>query len=175
MWFHLGHPNSPLSHPDLTRRVFFHSPVSDRYMEEFQRHINPYECLWWPLEMMRPFVDFRRILTQIDGCGEKGAGSSKTQRVLVLRGEADRLMTRPVMERLTDALRVAMGVLLRERKIDAAAEDDGVSPVPGGGGMDDNKGSGVRLCVVPGVGHHMQNDVGWEVGAQKLLEFSQQL
>lgn len=59
MWFHLGHPNSPLSHPSLTRRVFFHGPVSDAYMEEFQSHINPYECFWWPLAMMRPFASFR--------------------------------------------------------------------------------------------------------------------
>jgi pimeloyl-ACP methyl ester carboxylesterase len=167
MFFHGGHPNSPLSHPALTRRVFFHGPVSDTYIEEFQRHINPYECFWWPLTMMRPFTSFPQILTQISGWGE---GSSS--RVLVLRGEYDRLMTLPVMEKLANTFRTTFSQLVREKKIESKEET--VATIPGVGGRD-TEGDGVRLCVVPGAGHHMQNDVGWEVGAQKLLEFYQQL
>ncbi|KAB5583381.1 Alpha/Beta hydrolase protein [Coniochaeta sp. 2T2.1] len=169
MWFHLGHPNSPLSHPALTRRVFFHGAVSDAYMEEFQRHINPYECFRWPLSMMKPFTSFPRILGQISGWDEHGGA-----RVMVLRGEYDRLMTLPVMEKLTGAFREAYRQLVRvtDKKIDWRREDE--ASFAGAGG-EDTQADGVRFCCVPDAGHHMQNDVGWEVGAQKLLDFYEQL
>lgn len=31
--------------------------------------------------------------------------------------------------------------------------------------------NGVRLAFVEGAGHHLQNDVTWEDGAEKLLNF----
>lgn len=161
MWLHLGHPNSPLSHPTLTRRVFFHGSVSDSYMEEFQRHINAYECLWWPLQMMRPFVDFSRIVTHIDGWG-----STKAPRVLILSGEHDKLMTQPIMERLADTFRRALDHAATLKKVDTTRHEL-VADV--------DHEDGVRLAVVPGTGHHMQNDIGWKFGAQKLFEFTQQI
>jgi hypothetical protein len=164
---HLGHPNSPLSHPALTRRIFFHGPLSDTYLEEFQRHMNPYECFWWPLTMARSFASFPRILMQIHGWGR-----DNSSRVLVLGGECDKLVMLPVMKKLADAFRGTYCRLVKEKKIDAGKVSAG--PLAGAGG-EDTQADGVRFCVVPGAGHHMQNDIGWEVGAQKLLEFYQQL
>jgi pimeloyl-ACP methyl ester carboxylesterase len=168
MWFHGGHPNSPLSHPALTRRVFFHGPVSDVYLNEFQRHINPYECFWWPLTMMRSFTSFPRILTHIHGWEKNNSA-----RVLVLRGEYDKLMTMPVMKQLAQAFRKTYRDMVLEKKIDAGQV--ALTDPPTDTGAGDAQTLGVRFCVVPDAGHHMQNDVGWEVGAQKLLEFYEQL
>jgi len=61
--------------------------------------------------------------------------------------------------------------LLESRKIDGQVEED---QIEGKGDMD-NVAQGVRQCFVPGAGHHLQNDVMWEVGAKKLLDFYEQL
>lgn len=116
--------------------------------------------------MMKPFTSFPRILSQITGW-DKGNSS----RVLVLRGEYDILMTLPVMQRLANAFRTTLRQLVEEKKIDAKKE---YVPVAGPSG-EDVDADGVRSCVVPDAGHHMQNDVGWEVGANKLLDFYRQL
>lgn len=110
---------------------------------------------------------FPRILTQVHGWEKCGSA-----RVLVLRGEHDKLMTFAVMNKLANVFRQAHGHLVREKKVDA--EEDYAGPIAAAGGNDD-QADGVRFCTVPGTGHHMQNDIGWEVGAQKLLEFYQQL
>lgn len=119
--------------------------------------------------MMKPFTSFPRILGQISGWDEHGGA-----RVMVLRGEYDRLMTLPVMEKLTGAFREAYRQLVRvtDKKIDWRREDE--ASFAGAGG-EDTQADGVRFCCVPDAGHHMQNDVGWEVGAQKLLDFYEQL
>lgn len=172
MLFHGWHPNSPLSHPALTRRVFFSDAVSDSYVLRFQTHINAYESFLWPLGMMVPFANAATIIRRIVGWGQAGG-----QRILVLAGGRDRLMTMDVMEKLASFYREPARLLLRDKKLDAVDEYVGQSDVEKesakrGGDIDSD---GVRLCVVPSAGHHMQNDVEWEIGAQKLLAFYGQL
>jgi len=93
MIFHGWHPNSPLLHPLLTKRAFFSNGISDSYLLEFQKNICPYESFLWPLGMMRPFTNTESIVQQISGWGSG-------QRVLVMSGTEDKLMTIPVMQRL---------------------------------------------------------------------------
>ena len=169
MLFHGWHPNSPLSHPALTRRAFFSDAVSDSYVARFQMHINAYESFLWPLGMMAPFANAATIVRRVAGWGQGGG-----QRILVLAGGRDRLMTVDIMEKLAGFYRQPLRLLIRDKKLDAV---DG--PVEDGEnsskrGVDTN-GDGVRFCVVPSAGHHMQNDVEWEVGAEKLLAFYRQL
>jgi len=57
MLLHAWHPNSPLSHPALTRRVFFGPAQSDAYVVAFQRRTCRYESFLWPLGMAYPFAD----------------------------------------------------------------------------------------------------------------------
>lgn len=170
--FHGWHPNSPLSHPALTRRAFFSDAVSDSYVTQFQKHINAYESFLWPLGMMVPFANAATVIRKVTGWDR---GSS--QRILVLAGGRDRLMTRDVMDKLADFYRRPLRLLSRNKKLDAAdgsshqveSEESSVRR-----GMDTD-GDGVRLCVVSSAGHHMQNDAEWEVGAEKLLMFYHQL
>ncbi|KAK0634957.1 Alpha/Beta hydrolase protein [Bombardia bombarda] len=167
MVLHGWHPNSPLSHPALTRRVFFSEKQSDAYVERFQKLICPYESFIWALGMGRPFANPQKLLAQISS-----TRNTTGQGVLVLCGGADKIMTLPVMETLAGFYRKAYSSLESQKKSDA--NEHVVEPIPGDGGQD-TAGHGVRLCVVPGAGHHLQNDVQWEAGAHKLFEFYEQL
>lgn len=138
MLLHGGHPNSPLSHPMLTKHIFFSDAIATPYLLQFQRRLGRYESLLWPFSMMRPFAEPAAILGQIRNDAEA--------KVLVMAGSGDRLMTGPVMEKLAGAYR------------DAARKLDG-------------ENGAVELYFVQGAGHHLQNDVPWESGARRLLEF----
>lgn len=166
MVFHGWHSNSPLSHPFLTRRAFFSDQYPEEDLIEFQRHSNRYESFLWPLGMMYPFVNARRLLGGIRGWGH---GS---ERILIMAGTGDKLMTQGVQVKAAKTYRDAFSALVDEKKID---EDSGsVRKLEGEGGKD-NGGCGVRLAWVPGAGHHVQNDVQWKVGAAKLLAWLGQL
>ena len=166
MIFHGWHPNSPLSHPTLVRNVFFSKQLPGSYVETFMQRINPYESFLWSLGMGSRFVNPQTVLQQISHWG--GAG----QRVMVLAGGEDKIMTAPQMQRLAGFYRTAFASLVGQKKLDAEVSEPKSIP---GEGDENTAGHGVRYCVVPGAGHHLQNDVMWEVGAQKLLEFYKQL
>ncbi|KAL2127436.1 hypothetical protein VTI74DRAFT_10747 [Chaetomium olivicolor] len=165
MIFHLWHPNSPLAHPVLTRQAFFSNDQTDAYVEAFQARMNPYESFLWALGMSRPFVDAQNIVSQITSWG-RGQG------IMVMVGEVDKLTTPSILSNLAKLYRDAFSSLVKRKRLDA--EDDEVVPLPGEGGRD-TIGHGVRFGLVPNAGHHLQNDVTWEIGAQKLLAFYQQL
>ncbi|KAL2260058.1 hypothetical protein VTK26DRAFT_6077 [Humicola hyalothermophila] len=166
MIFHGCHPNSPLSHPVLIRRAFFSERLSDTYVERFQERLSPYGSFLWPLGLAKTFVNPLKMLTRITRWGNTG------QKILVLCGTIDKVMTLPITESLTNTYRKAHIALVQQNKLES--NDGGVQSVPGDGGQD-HAGQGVRFCVVPGAAHHLQNDVTWEVGAQKLLAFYEQL
>jgi pimeloyl-ACP methyl ester carboxylesterase len=165
MIFHLWHPNSPLSHPALTRRAFFSNEQTDAYVEDFQDKASPYESFIWALGMTKPFINQQNVLSQITGW-------DKGQRVMVLSGELDKIMTLPIMEDLAQTYRTTYSSMIREKQLQG--EDVEVTPLDAEE-YGDNNGHGVRYCVVPKAGHHLQNDVPWEVGAGKLLAFYEQL
>jgi hypothetical protein len=169
MVFHLWHPNSPLSHPAMTRRAFFSDEQTDAYVEAFQDKASPYESFIWALGMTKPFINQQNVLSQITGWG---SGSGNGQSVMVLSGELDKIMTLPIMEDLGHTYRTTYSSMVQEKRLQG--EDAEVVPISGEGDRD-NTGHGVRYCLVPRAGHHLQNDVTWEIGAQKLLAFYEQL
>lgn len=166
MIFHGWHPNSPLSHPALTRRIFFSNELSDAYVNAFQSRSSPYESFLWPLGMSYPFADPQRVLGQISSWGRAPQG------LMVLYGGIDVIMNKTQMEKLGQFYRTAFSALVGKEKL--GAEDRGVTSLAGEVG-ETSVGHGVRVGVVPGAGHHLQNDVTWEIGAKKLLEFYDQL
>lgn len=66
--------------------------------------------------------------------------------VLVMAGEQDKLMTPDVTRNTAAFYKAALSA-----------------------------GKGVRMELVEGAGHHLQNDVQWEDGAQRLLDWYRQL
>ncbi|KAK0626383.1 Alpha/Beta hydrolase protein [Immersiella caudata] len=166
MIFHLWHPNSPLSHPALTRRVFFSEELDGEYVERFQEKASPYESFLWIMGMRKTFVNPQTVLSQISSWGRS------RQSMMILRGEVDKIMPKDEMDKLAGFYRKAFSGLVAQKKLDV--EDTDVQPISGDGGQD-NAGHGVRISMVPKAGHHMQNDITWEAGAQKLLDFYNQL
>ncbi|CCC05271.1 unnamed protein product [Sordaria macrospora k-hell] len=49
MILHGWHPNSPLSHPSLVRRIFFSDQLPESYLLRFMSFMNRYESFLWPL------------------------------------------------------------------------------------------------------------------------------
>ncbi len=162
MVFHGWHPNSPLSHPALTKAVFFSRDVSDSYVLGFQRQICSYESFLWPVGMLGPFANPRTVVQQISGWG-------RHPRLLIMAGTEDRLMTPPVMQELAATYRDAFRQLASEKMTEAQGSESVKEEALG------NSGQGVRLCLVRGAGHHLQNDIQWEDGAGQLFEFYNQL
>jgi hypothetical protein len=139
MIFHLWHSNSPLSHPKLTQRAFFGDEFPLSAVVPFQRRMNRYEAYLWPFSMMYSFTSASTIMKHIRNDG------TSSEKVLVMAGTQDKLMTEPVSQKTAEYYREA-----------GTGERDGV-----------------RLCFVEGAGHHLQNDVQWEDGAEKLFDFYQ--
>ena len=137
MIFHLWHSNSPLSHPILTQRAFFGDKYPLSAVVPFQRHMNRYESYLWPFSMMYQFTSASTILKHIRNDGDSG------EKVLVMAGSQEKLMTGPVSHKTAKYYREA-GTKKRDE---------------------------VRLRFVEGAGHHLQNDVQWEDGAEKLFDF----
>ncbi|KAK3997089.1 Alpha/Beta hydrolase protein [Cladorrhinum sp. PSN332] len=187
MLFHFSHPNSPLSHPTLTRRAFFSPSYPESSLLKFQSQTSRYESYLWPFGMMRPFTDPFRLLSQITSLRTTTTTTTTTgtkkggEKILVLAGELDKLMTPGVMRDLAGMYRAAYTTLVKQKKVDSEGEEEeeeGEVKSIGGegeGNEKDSAGAGVRLVFVPGAGHHLQNDVTWEIGARKLVEFYRQL
>ncbi|KAI0452938.1 Alpha/Beta hydrolase protein [Xylaria acuta] len=165
MIFHGWHSNSPLSHPVLVKRAFFSRDYDEDKLADFQSHLNRYESFLWPLGMIFRFVDPKRVLRSISGWG-------LSNRVLIMAGTEEKLMTKPVQEKAAETYRTAFSELVRETRLDA--KDVTIHALAGEGGLD-NAGHGVELAWVPGAGHHLQNDTTWEIGAEKLLAFLRRL
>ncbi|WYZ36685.1 hypothetical protein EsH8_II_000191 [Colletotrichum jinshuiense] len=165
MLFHGWHPNSPLSHPFLVKQAFFGDQMPESGVLKFQKHVNRYESFLWPISMMKPFVRATDIITSIGGWGT-------SERIMILTGAQDKLMTHGVMTKMAAFYRDAFAELVRAKKLDAKVYE--VKRLSGEGDEDDEE-NGVTLAWVPGAGHHLQNDVMWEVGAKKLLGFYEQL
>ncbi|ROT43452.1 alpha/beta-hydrolase [Sodiomyces alkalinus F11] len=176
-----GHPNSPLSHPALTKQSFFSGGVSDAKVLDFQTRMCRYESFLWPISMLRPFVHVEDVVGSIQGWGGY-PGSGMTARVLVMTGTEDKLTTPHIMKRVAIAYRNALSRLVDTEKTHAEenhrnieANDEGEDDDESQNHHERDERHGVWFTLVPGAGHHLQNDVPWEVGAKRLLEFYERL
>jgi len=142
-----------LSHPALVRRAFFSPRVSEPFVENFLAHSAPYEAYLWPMSMLRPFARAADILRQIVSPAKGHQQQGNNKKLLVLAGEVDAIVRTTVCRKLATTYEVAS---VQELGHDTAH-------------------TGVQYIVVAGLGHHLQNDLGWEDGAQQLLEWYQQL
>ncbi|KAF2838796.1 alpha/beta-hydrolase [Patellaria atrata CBS 101060] len=144
-WIHFMHPNSPLSSRRLVKQAFFCDAYPDERVDEFAKEMSYYESYLWPIGMMfGSFVNVKNILQQIVGWGIG-------ERVLILAAENDRLMSVEQMQRAADTYRTGVTDLVGTKKLET-------------------KRQGVRFGLVRGAGHHLQNDLQWEDGAEKFLD-----
>lgn len=169
---HLQHPRSPLSSTKLVKRAFFCDAFPDDHVAEFEKWMPEYESLAWPIGMMYPFLTAKEVLGGIDGL-EKGG-----ERVMVMAGTADRLMSPDIMSKMAQGYREALVELGRERQFvpDEAPKlaSETIVSKDGYEARIEHLG-GVQLAMVDGAGHHLQNDLQRQVGGQALLNFVGQL
>ena len=173
---HLQHPRSPLSSTRLVRRAFFSPSFPDSEVRNFEQWMSHYESLAWPIGMMRRFTSIESTLRHVSGW------RSGSDRVVVIAGGKDRLMSVKLMRRIVveyhdgagrmaltgvDNQSSAEEVTKPEYVADDVELDDGQDVV--------SRGNGVRFCAVGGAGHHLMNDLQLERGAEMLVEFLKQL
>ena len=94
-------------------------------------------------------------------------GASSGQKVLVVAGRRDKLMGTKLMKEMADEYRDAHRELVGEKKLNVEGRETSL-------GQRETAEQGVRYVELDAA-HHMQNDVGWEEGAERLAEFWAQL
>ncbi|EXJ87162.1 hypothetical protein A1O3_04121 [Capronia epimyces CBS 606.96] len=144
--FHLQHPRSPLSHPSLVHRAFFSAECPMSVAEDFSHWMPKYESVRWPGGMASRFVDVHRVLANILGGGDGGR-----IKVLIMAGEKDKMVS---LDLVTQT---------------AAEYRQGVSESKG------SEDRGIEMTITPGAGHHLQNDVQRDEGAEQLAAFLERL
>jgi len=166
--FHGLHPRSILLTTTQVRRIFFSSqyPDDDDKLEDFIQYLAESEAVFWALGMTSKFVDFRRVVQNIAGWG---GGKLDGERILIMGGELDILMDPQMIHRLAKDYRNTARDSMGE-KVDRI-NDVGYSEEA----YTEDREDGVRVVIVKGAGHHVQNDLQWEVGAQRVVDFLQQL
>ncbi|KAF2428921.1 alpha/beta-hydrolase [Tothia fuscella] len=159
---HFGNPMSPLSSTRLVKNAFFCDDCPNEKVAEFRKRTPPFESFAWPNGLMSRFASPIKILQRINGWGDG-------ERLLVLAGEKDIMVTVKINEKSTEEYRDAFKELVQIKKIDAKIEH--VTEVDDS----ESRGEGVVLSIVKGAGHHMQNDLQWEDGVERLYRFYDQL
>lgn len=175
---HLQHPNSLLSTPNLVHGAFFGSSFPQSRVPEFMQWMAPYESMGWPMGMAGDFSAWRRdqpswlsvhdILRNIECTDQTGSGD----RICILIGGEDMMFDPTIYERQVAEYRQAIEAGLPDGGRDGVA-DHGFEKEVDGASV--SSSGGVRLVVIKGAGHHVQNDVQCDVAADALINFLEQL
>ncbi|KAG9236156.1 Alpha/Beta hydrolase protein [Amylocarpus encephaloides] len=150
----LWHPRSPLSSTSLVHGAFFSQEFPTAKVQEFELQMPEYESMVWPLGFMLPLAKVHRVVRAIIGWKNNGT------RLLVVAGEKDKLMALPIMQKLAVTYREAIRKML------------GVAPCVE---ENANEETPLPLAIVKGSGHHIQNDLYWEDGANQIMSFLEKL
>jgi hypothetical protein len=129
----------------------------------------------WPLQCLFRFVSGPDVLSSIVdwnwGAGEETA--SKPSRLFVLAAEHDVLCTPEICEDAAlryraafQELRAAREGISHSKSSEIGKNSARTHPSTQAEGQID--GDGVRFCIVPGLGHHLQNHLEWERGAVEI-------
>jgi pimeloyl-ACP methyl ester carboxylesterase len=178
IWFH-WHPSSPLSTPRLVHGRFFGSQYPMSSVPEFMKWMPFYESMGWPMGQMGGFwawlrgrpqwLDVRSIIPNISDANT----NDRKDAVCVMVGDQDVLMDLKMSEQSAAGYREALPGKADSQKLDSASRfSSSLSSSIKGTTMD--SAGGVRLVVVEGAGHHLQNDVQRDAGAEALLQFVRQ-
>ena len=165
------HPRALLPTTVHVRRLFFSPQYPNDKLEDFNQYLAESESMVWVLGMIPKFADFQ-IVVQRSIIG-LGGSEPKGERILILVGEHDVLMDVQMMRRLAMRYRDAVKQSIGENG-ESHVGSDGANQADTEA-YTENRGDGVRTVVVKGAGHHVQNDLQWEVGAQRVADFLQQL
>lgn len=166
------HPRTLLLTTTQARRIFFSPQYPSDKLEKFARYFSESESMVCVLGMIPKFVDFRSVVQRsivgLGGC------KPESERILILVGELDVFMDVRTMHRLAKRYREAVRHSIDENGEARVSSFEGHEADREQTYMED-RGDGVRMVVVKGAGHHVQNDLQWEVGVERVVDFLQQL
>ncbi|KAF2219944.1 Alpha/Beta hydrolase protein [Elsinoe ampelina] len=149
IYWHLFHARSPLSSTALVKNAFFCDEYPIEKIPALEKLMAPYESMLWPSSMFWRFISIRKVLGNVNVAVGRPS-------VLVMAAEKSRLMDPAMMRRAADEY--AMGirdVLLEEDKEVSASQ----------------VAQTVSYELIRGAGHHLQNDLQWRDGAEKMAKF----
>lgn len=152
------------------RRAWFSPEYPSDKLQEVMKYMPEIETFFCGIELCFPFASCRHIVQNLLGWS---ADKLESQKILVISGSADKLMDPSTMRQLSKCYRDAIQYVMPERAspvIDTAGDEDNTGKL-----FEENQGSGIRMVVVNGAGHHIQNDIQWEIGAERVADFLQQL
>lgn len=156
--------------------AFFTSNTPTPVVKDLERLLSPYESMCWPMQTLQPFVTGPDVVSRITGwkprSGEADHSTGSAPRLLVLAAEHDVLCTPLVLEDAAKRYRAAFHHYVRVGKLDGVSEDDIRAEE---GDEEGKERDGVAFKVVQGLGHHLQNHVEWERGAQAVSTWVEKL
>ncbi|KAI5359861.1 hypothetical protein Slin15195_G117220 [Septoria linicola] len=175
---HTGHPTSPLSTPELVQGAFFSTKYESSSIVEFMRWMPCYESMMWPIAMFGSFANWLRgenswleapVILQSVECSRS---VDDRDPVCIILGLEDIMFDQGVTTRIARDYREALAELDRFSKnasinsVHVDTDFDGIST--------ESRGR-VRVVLLMGSGHHVQNDVQTEVAAGALLTWVNQV
>lgn len=183
------HPRYVLANTQQVHDAFFTPSTTTSVVKSLERLLSPYESMLWPMQCLFRFVTGADVLSSITNWNPpKPASSSShsstkhfekdgqapgvTQKLLVLAAEHDVLCTPAILLDAAQRYRTAFRDMVQSGKIKGIASS-AMRTGEGHGGEGD--WDGVAFAVVPGVGHHLQNHVEWERGAEEILKWVERL
>lgn len=128
------------------------------------------------MQCVSRFITGPDVLSSIVGWKDSESGSEHskrtgmTSRLLVLAAEKDVLCTPAILQDTAQRYRAAFKDMVKTHKIDGPPD-----PTLDADSKDSSDSCGVRFRVVEGLGHHLQNHVEWEKGAEVVMEWYAQL
>lgn len=160
--YRLFHPRYILATTQQVHAAFFTPETPTSVVKQLERLLSPYESMLWPMQALFRFVTGPDVVCSIDWVTTKSASllHRATPRFLILAAEHDVLCTPAILCDTAERYRDAFRHCVKVGKLDVSGEDGG---------------EGVRFRVVTGLGHHLQNHVGWESGAEEILEWTETL
>ncbi|KAL1798498.1 hypothetical protein ACET3X_002535 [Alternaria dauci] len=171
------HPRYVLAMTRQVHDAFFLPSTPTSVVKDLERLLSPYESMGWPMQALFPIVTGPDVLKSITGwktqqpTSEDRRGTTIIPRFLVLAAELDVLCTPPVLLDAAKRYRAAFRHCVRSRKLDGIREYDDEHIE----GNDEDGRDGISFKVIKGTAHHLQNDVGWERGAEEVWRWTESL
>lgn len=169
--YRLFHPRYILATTQQVHDAFFSPLTPTSVVKQLERLLSPYESMLWPMQALFRFVTGPDVICSIDWTARRSAGRESGVRphFLILAGELDVLCTPTILNDAAVRYRDAFRQCVKVGKLDGVSEEDLHD------GSDKEEEDGVRFRVVKGLGHHLQNHVEWERGAEEILMWAKEL
>jgi hypothetical protein len=169
--YRLFHPRYILATTQQIHAAFFTPETPTSVVKQLERLLSPYESMLWPMQALFRFVTGPDVVCSIDWITTKSASlwHKTNPRFLILAGEHDVLCTPAILHNAAERYRDAFRYCVKVGRLDGISEHD----LQGNSGKDGD--DGVQFKVARGLGHHLQNHVEWERGADEILAWAEEL